>query len=194
MHSTTATADEVRLRLPGDELVPDAIEQMDRATTLPAPIETVWPWIMQLGKDRAGWYLPRSVEVFVPRSRRALRRIDPRWQNVSVGDDEPDWGPGDPVLRAVVVDAPNTLAWHSLRDRRNGHRWPSGAPDGPDVLAISWTLALRRGRRQHPAASSAAHSRQAPKPRQDRRRLRPSHDRRHVRRPARTAVGMKGVA
>jgi hypothetical protein len=143
MHSTTATGDEVRLRLPGDDLVPDAIEQMDRATTLPAPVETVWPWILQLGKDRAGWYLPRSVEALVPRSRRALRRIDPQWQDVAVGDDEPDWGPGDPVLRAVVVDAPNALAWHSLRDRRDGHRWPTGDPDGPDVLAISWTLALR---------------------------------------------------
>jgi hypothetical protein len=143
MHSTTATHAEVRMRLPGDDLVPDAVEQMDRTTTLPASVETVWPWIVQLGKDRAGWYLPRTLEAVVPPSRRALRRIDPRWQHVAVGDDEPDWGPGEPVLRAVVVDAPNTLVWHSLRDRTNNHRWPTGDPDGPDVLAISWTLALR---------------------------------------------------
>lgn len=142
MHSTTPTAAEVQLRLPGDDLVPDAVEQFDRATTLAAPIETVWPWIVQLGKDRAGWYLPRAVEAILPRSRRALRRIDPRWQQVTVGDDVSDWGPGDPVLRAAVVDAPNTLTWHSLRDRENKHRWPTDR-DGSDVLAISWTLALR---------------------------------------------------
>jgi len=143
MHSTTPTAAEVQLRLPGDDLVPDAVEQLDRATTLPAPIETVWPWIVQLGKDRAGWYLPRSVEAVLPRSRRALRRVDPRWQQLAVGDDVADWGPGHPVLRAVVVDAPNALAWHSLRDGTNKHRWPTGDVDGSSVLALSWTLALR---------------------------------------------------
>jgi hypothetical protein len=132
------------MALPGDDLVPDAIEQMDRAATFPVPIEVLWPWMVQLGKDRAGWYLPRTVERVIPPSRRAVRRIDPRWQDVAVGDDEPDWGPGTPVLRAVVVDAPNALAWHSLRDRNDGHRWPKGDPDGTDVLAISWTLALRR--------------------------------------------------
>jgi hypothetical protein len=143
MHPTAATDAEVRLALPGDDLVGDAVEQMDRAATFPVPIETLWPWVVQLGKDRAGWYLPHSLERLVPRSRRALRHIDPKWQHVAVGDDEPDWGPGTPVLRAHVVDAPNTLAWHSLRDRRNGHRWPTGDPDSPEVLAISWTLALR---------------------------------------------------
>jgi hypothetical protein len=143
MQSTTPTAAEVNLRLPGDDLVPDAVEQLDRATTLPAPVETVWPWIVQLGKERAGWYLPRAAEALLPRSRRALRRIDPHWQTLAVGDDVPDWGPGDPVLRAAVVDAPNTLTWYSLRDRTNKHRWPTDDVDGADVLAISWTLALR---------------------------------------------------
>jgi hypothetical protein len=143
MHSSAATDGEVRMSLPGDDLVPDAIEQMDRAATFPVPVETLWPWVLQLGKDRAGWYLPRVVERLIPPSRRALRAIDPKWQHVQVGADEPDWGPGTPVLRAVVVDAPNALVWHSLRDRRNDHRWPTGDPDAPEVLAISWTLALR---------------------------------------------------
>ncbi|HEY2298346.1 MAG TPA: hypothetical protein VGH43_11500 [Jatrophihabitans sp.] len=143
MLTTAATDAEVRMMLPGDELVPDAITQMDRATTFPVPVDALWPWIVQLGKDRAGWYLPRSIERFVPPLRRAVRHIDPKWQDLKVGDDEPDWGPGSPVLRAHAIDAPNTLSWHSLRDRRDRHRWPAGDPAGPDVLAISWTLALR---------------------------------------------------
>src|SRR3954454_9564462 len=48
MQPRTATANEARLRLPGDALVADGIEQMDRATTLPAPVDAVWPWIIQL--------------------------------------------------------------------------------------------------------------------------------------------------
>ncbi|MGH8862030.1 MAG: hypothetical protein ACRDVG_12505 [Jatrophihabitantaceae bacterium] len=139
---SAVTAAEVVRALPGDDLVPDAIEQMDRAATFAVPVETLWPWVVQLGKDRAGWYLPRSVEALVPRSRRAIRHIDPRWQDVVVGTEVGDWGPGDPVLRAAVVDAPHALVWHSVRDRANGHRWPAD-PAEPAALAISWTLALR---------------------------------------------------
>jgi hypothetical protein len=45
---------------PGDDIVPDAAVVMDRDRILPAPARDVWPWIVQLGKDRAGWYMPRS--------------------------------------------------------------------------------------------------------------------------------------
>jgi hypothetical protein len=43
MLSTAATDAEVRMALPGDDLVPDAITQMDRAATFPAPVDTPWP-------------------------------------------------------------------------------------------------------------------------------------------------------
>ncbi|HEY8300844.1 MAG TPA: hypothetical protein VIG48_02995 [Jatrophihabitans sp.] len=143
MPYSAATPAERRLSLPGDDLVADAIAQLDRAATFAVAPATLWPWIVQLGKDRAGWYLPRSAERLIPRSRRAIRHIDARWQHVAVGTDVPDWGPGTPVLRGAVVDAPNALVWHSLRDRTAGHRWPATDPDAADVLAISWTLALR---------------------------------------------------
>jgi hypothetical protein len=55
----SAHPDEITRVLPGDELVPDAQVVMDRAFELPAPPYEVWPWFAQLGKNRAGWYLPR---------------------------------------------------------------------------------------------------------------------------------------
>jgi hypothetical protein len=131
---------EVALPLPGDDLVPDATDVIDRAVTLPAPPAAVWPWLVQLGKGRAGWYFPRRLEAFLPK--RGLRRIEPSLQHVTVGDDIPDWGPGDPVFRAVVVDEPSALVWHSLRDRDDHHRWPAD-PSRPRVLALSWALVLR---------------------------------------------------
>ncbi|GAA1929916.1 hypothetical protein [Nocardioides hwasunensis] len=62
--------------LPGDDLV-TADVVMDRGFDLAAPPHDVWPWLVQLGKRRAGWYLPRSVERFVPPSRRG--RTDLTW-------------------------------------------------------------------------------------------------------------------
>jgi hypothetical protein len=72
---------------PGDELGADV--QLGRAFDLPAPPTEVWPWLVQLGKHRAGWYLPRSVERVVPPSRRAVRRLVPELQELRVGETVP---------------------------------------------------------------------------------------------------------
>ena len=99
----TPTPEEVARPLPGDDLVPDATTVMDRAFTLPAPPEEVWPWLVQLGKRRAGWYLPWSVERWLPPSRRALRHLDPRWQGLAVGDVIPDWGGRDETFTVTLL-------------------------------------------------------------------------------------------
>ena len=88
------TAEEVRRPLPGDELV-DAHVVMDRAFTLAAAPAEAWPWFAQLGKKRAGWYLPRTVERFIPRGRRGLRSLDPGFQELAVGQVIPDYGGRD---------------------------------------------------------------------------------------------------
>lgn len=117
MRSTTATAGEIAAGLPGDDIVPDADVVMDRAFTLGAPPDQVWPWFVQLGKQRAGWYLPRVVERLVPAGRRALRRIDDRLQDLAVGDVIPDWGGKDETFEVAILQAPHTLVHISTRGR-----------------------------------------------------------------------------
>lgn len=100
---------------------------MDRAFTVPGAPETVWPWIVQLGKQRAGWYLGRRAEWFVPRRRRAIRTVDPRWQNLGVGDDIPDYGGRHEVLTVAEFVPPSTLVYVSQRR----------------ATAVSWSIVLR---------------------------------------------------
>jgi hypothetical protein len=50
-----STGEERALPLAGDELVPDA-EQQTHAITIEAPPEAVWPWLVQMGQGRAGFY------------------------------------------------------------------------------------------------------------------------------------------
>jgi len=128
--------------LPGDDLIPDASWVIDRRLVLDASPARIWPWLVQLGKARGGWYLPRSVERFLPARRRAARRILAQFQDVSVGDTTPDWGPGDPVFRLAILRPRQTLVYLSLRDRHNAHRWPADGRRGPGVLALSWALVL----------------------------------------------------
>ena len=101
----------------GDEVVPHPDVVMDRAFDLPAPPDVVWPWIVQLGKARAGWYLPRGVERLVPRGRRALRHLDPTWQGLAVGDVIPDWGGRDATFEVATLHAPTALVHRSTRGR-----------------------------------------------------------------------------
>lgn len=123
------TAAERAAALPGDKLVPDPDVVMDRAFDLPAPPATVWPWFVQLGKQRAGWYLPRTIERLVPLRRRGLRRIEPRWQQLSVGDVIPDWGGHDETFTVAVLDPPHALVHRSTRGR----------------IELSWAIVLSPG-------------------------------------------------
>ena len=84
--SVAATEAEKRVQRPGDDLVDPADVVMDRAFTVPGLPEQVWPWLVQLGKQRAGWYLPAGAERFLPRSRRGARTVNPAWLGLRPGD------------------------------------------------------------------------------------------------------------
>jgi len=108
---------EISAAAAGDDLVPHPDVVMDRGFTLPAPPERVWPWFAQLGKNRAGWYLPTWVEALLPRRRRALRRIDPALQQLRPGDVIDDWGGRDATFEIVTHDPPHSLVHRSTRGR-----------------------------------------------------------------------------
>ncbi|UZF57496.1 hypothetical protein LH935_05735 [Gordonia polyisoprenivorans] len=81
-----ATADEARAALPGDDLLPGAQVQNDRACTIAAPPSSVWPWIAQLGQKKAGFYSFEGLENLVGCQITGATRIHPEWQDVAVGD------------------------------------------------------------------------------------------------------------
>lgn len=112
-------------RRSGDDLVPAANVVLDRAFDLSADAATVFPWLTQLGKGRAGWYLPAALERLLPPGRRALRRIDPRWSTLAVGDVVPDYGP-DGSFTVAALDPPTSVVFTSRRGR----------------LAVSWSMTL----------------------------------------------------
>ena len=51
-----ATDDELRRAMPGDELVARPTFNATRAVTVQAPASMIWPWIVQIGFGKAGWY------------------------------------------------------------------------------------------------------------------------------------------
>jgi hypothetical protein len=73
-------------KLPGDEISPRAPSHITHAVNIDAPPEAVWPWLVQLGQDRAGFYSYSFLENLIGLGIHNTRRIVPEWQNRAVGD------------------------------------------------------------------------------------------------------------
>jgi len=85
MRSSTCLASraEQRRSLPADFIVAEPMGVMTNAITIDAPPDRVWPWLVQLGAGRAGWYsYDRIDNGGVP----SAGRIVPEYQHVAPGD------------------------------------------------------------------------------------------------------------
>ncbi len=78
-----ATDDEISMPLPGDDLVTAPEFQATRAITIAAPPAAVWPWIVQMGYGRAGFY---AYDLLDNLGRPSAASIVPELQAVNVGD------------------------------------------------------------------------------------------------------------
>lgn len=125
------TAADLAGSLPGDDVVTPSFHTVDRAVVLAAPPAAVWPWLVQLGKGRGGWYAPGWLERAIPVARRGSRVIRPELGRLVVGDVVPDWGPAS--LELLARDEGSHLVYGGI------HPGDPGA-GGP---MMSWLILLR---------------------------------------------------
>jgi hypothetical protein len=82
-----ATAHEQQQPLAGDELLPEATALTTHAITIAAPASAVWPWLVQMGWGRAGWYTYRWVDrLLFPANGPSANQLLPEHQQLQVGD------------------------------------------------------------------------------------------------------------
>lgn len=122
---TTASAREHLLALPGDELIRHAVGSLTHAITVHCNRRELWPWIVQMGADRAGWY---SYDALDNGGRPSARQILQGLQNPSVGAVFPAL-PGRRDGFILLENEPTQ--WLVLG-------WPS--PDGD--LVVTWSFML----------------------------------------------------
>ena len=70
-----STAAEVARAMPGDDVVDRPSFIATRAVTVAAPPENIYPWLVQMGVGRAGWY---SYDLLDNLGRRSAERLDRR--------------------------------------------------------------------------------------------------------------------
>jgi proline iminopeptidase len=73
---------DVAKELPGDDIVPEADAVDTRSLDIAAPPKDVWPWLVQMGYGRAGWYSWDQLDMNTP----SADRIVPELQTLAVGD------------------------------------------------------------------------------------------------------------
>jgi proline iminopeptidase len=121
-----ATEEEVAGPFPGADIVPHGERGATMAVTIDAPPELVWPWLVQVGGDRAGWY---SWDRLDNGGRPSAREVHPEWQDLAVGDYVKYWTGGRAVdaWRVAVLEPKRFLGLHGLSDLR-GHTLDPGQP------------------------------------------------------------------
>jgi hypothetical protein len=78
----SATPGERARGLPGDDLIPHPLGSVNHAITIRRPPHEVWPWLVQMGSGRAGWY---AYDFIDNGGQRSAEGILPNYQNIGVG-------------------------------------------------------------------------------------------------------------
>ena len=83
-----ATDEEVRATFPGDELLVKPASFVNHAVTIRARPEQIYPWIVQLGAGKGGYYSYTWLETYLLNCPLVnADRIHPEWQDLKVGDE-----------------------------------------------------------------------------------------------------------
>jgi hypothetical protein len=98
---------DVGRELPGDDLVPRASTADTRSIEIEAPLSDVWPWLLQMGYGRAGWYSYDAIDM----SGSSSRRLRPEWSTLDVGDIVPTHPGGGFEVR--ILDPEHALVLYS---------------------------------------------------------------------------------
>lgn len=136
-----ATREEVTGAHPGDELVPDFDGTSTMAATLPAPPEKVWPWLVQMGGDRAGWYSWDRLDHYGEPS---SGRVVPEWQDLKEGQRLPTMRDGRAWFTVARLEPNRTLVLRSDLNLASGRSFdPESDPMPSARLDGIWSFHLR---------------------------------------------------
>lgn len=137
----TPEAHEDERLLVGDDLLPDAAAQMTHGITIEAKPEAIWPWLVQMGCHRGGFY---SYDALDNGNVPSAREVHPELQTLEVGQvipASPDSADGFEVLR---IDQNHALVLGGLFDAAEGRQRPFASARPSQYWHVTWAFALER--------------------------------------------------
>jgi hypothetical protein len=112
--------------MPSDSLLSEAIGAKTHAVTIHAPLESVWPWLAQMGGGRAGWYSYDSID---NGGHQSAESILPEYQQIVPGDILPALPGAKDAFLVAEVEVPRHLVLT--------------VPDASGDIQLSWEFLLQ---------------------------------------------------
>jgi len=134
-----ATAGETQRSYPGDELLPGAKMEATHAITIAAPPQKVWPWLVQIGQGRGGFYSYDWIENLMGLDIHTANQILPEHQELKTGDLVPLSSDGFGI--PVTLLEPEQVLVLRGDTRLDPDAIPSMAPG--DYFAATWAFYLQ---------------------------------------------------
>ncbi len=137
LHWGTSKA-EVTLPLPGDNLIPEPRLNTTHAITIQASSEQIWPWLIQIGQGRGGFYSYEWIENLMGLSIKNTDRIMSVHQQLEVGDQIP-LTPGGIGVPVAILEPNQTLVLFG-DTRQDPDTIPTLNPGDYWVVSWGWYL------------------------------------------------------
>ncbi|MBN2093210.1 hypothetical protein JW964_26540 [candidate division KSB1 bacterium] len=118
-----ATEEELILAIPGDEIVSQPGWEYTQAITIRAPADQIWPWLVQIGQGRGGFYSFEFLENMIGCEIYNANQILPEFQNLQVVDNI-KLHPKAPGIPVVIVESPRVLVAGGINENQvDGASW-----------------------------------------------------------------------
>jgi len=126
-----ATDIEIKRTMPGDEIVARPTFNATRSVSINAIAENIYPWIIQMGVTRAGWY---SYDLLDNLAKRSAEVILPEYQNIKIGDVVPLSPDGK---QGMLVKEFKKNEWMLWWDKKGDSTWVWGIyPEGESTFRL----------------------------------------------------------
>ena len=135
----TPNAREAERPLPGDELLPDAAADFTHGITIHATPEQIWPWLLQIGCRRAGYY---SIDWLDNGGKRSARELHPELLHPTVGQILPATPDGDDGFEVLAIEPRRAFVVGGLHDADAKRQLPFQAPRPPRYWHVTWAFVL----------------------------------------------------
>lgn len=126
--------------LPGDSLIPECYHSYTRGITIDAGADDVWPWLVQIGQGRGGFYSYDWLENLFGLNIHSAVSIDSSLQRLSIGDPI-RLAPDSASSLFVTVLEPNRVLLLASPDPRDTPDY-SPVTDAPVLFHSTWGFYL----------------------------------------------------
>lgn len=142
LHWGTTTAEATGV-LPGDDLVPEPKLKATHAITIQAPVAQVWPWLVQIGQGRGGFYSYDWLEMIGGLDIHSADKILPEFQTLNVGDILP-LGPNNFGPKVVSLEPERALVVGGELNLPNGEFFGSSWSFNLEAVDANTTRLVER--------------------------------------------------